>query len=509
MAAAAPLRLRPRPLQRCLRSRAAPLGGLLTSGVVLAALGLLPSRGLAKRLPDGSGDQNTLLNEWAVVSSRNIGKMSCCCKRTTLLLLKPCQYREVEVDGKRKCCKMRRGGCPLMSLYVKEDPDACYGSKEDLFGYFRLHPKYELVGLHGHRALAASSDIQPLGEGASARVYLAQDMKTKRLVALKVPSNQQDRAKLKNECANVRAVHRRIAAGDASAFGGSFHLMACIGDDFDFIHPFVVLEYAGDSPYKTLSRSGTRHLLGLMKQVFLGLASLHRSRPSQLHHDLKWDNVAVDDQGCLKIIDLETVVKSTEDNSFADTFTTQGIAPPEATSKNFQCGTVLQDEFRTCTLGYTFDAYSAGVMMASTLCGAPEFFLATQGAGAPYSEAVWMTIEEFASKSIAEQVEMLGNASEDIQQLDNSFSWLYSPWHTAFRTKFHFCVEQLRLKTEARPAGGLQVVDDLRHPKPELRPDPARVLEDDLFRNVPTGCAADISFAATFASAGLAGGPAG
>ena len=135
-----------------------------------------------------------------------------------------------------------------------------------------------------------------LGEGTTGLVYLAQDTRLNRLVALKVLrrrwSAEPDASArfLREGCCAATLDHPHIAAVHAAEHVGSV--------------PFIVMEYV---PGKALAPLLRRRLpperaLCYACQVAQALDAAHRA--GVIHRDLKPSNIIVRPDGCLKVVDF-------------------------------------------------------------------------------------------------------------------------------------------------------------------------------------------------------------
>ncbi|MDX2150671.1 MAG: protein kinase [Bryobacteraceae bacterium] len=136
-----------------------------------------------------------------------------------------------------------------------------------------------------------------LGQGGMGVVYLAQDTKLDRKVALKVlaaerASDQQQRLRLSREARAAAAQNHPniVTVYDAGSDGGV---------------DFIAMEYVpGQSLDRLIPRSGlpAPQLLKYATQIADGLASLHAS--GILHRDLKPSNIMITTEGRAKILDF-------------------------------------------------------------------------------------------------------------------------------------------------------------------------------------------------------------
>jgi len=422
------------------------------------------------------------------------------------------------------------GPWPLLAVRYDETISNPHGSAdkspgEAQFDRMQSHPRYVLVDLKSYKEVRSYADMRMLGEGHNGYVYLAKERKSQRLVVLKVPKQMTpaDLSLMSQACSTLQEVHSVISKGATGlSSSGPKHVMTCIEADIAFNPPFVALENAGADPLRLLYYQDASFVLALMKQVFYALASFYTSRPPMVHHDLKWGNTGYDSSsGCLRLIDLDESQWATPFQAKGSYLAipgtyrishTQGMAPPEFVvhKNNFACDdTDLDDKgVEFCKFGFSFDAYSAGIMLASTLCGVAE-----HSASEYVAKQVVPHLKHYKLQVVGKDVwALLSMAGVQEKQLyKNGLMWAAGkglttakmkdqvatlrrdagtvkdsdPWYSAFHAKLEYC-EQLI-------AGGkvLDLVDKLRDQSPKVRPSPLRVLQHPLFKDVSTGCGWD------------------
>ncbi len=140
--------------------------------------------------------------------------------------------------------------------------------------------------------------LAPIGTGASAHVYLADDVKLRRRVAVKIlhPALADDEGFLRRFRAEARA-----AAGLNHA-----NVMAVYdwGEEAD--GPFLVCEFLGGGSLRSILDRGTR--LTPSQALLVGLEAAraldYASRRGLVHRDIKPANLLFDDEGRLRIADF-------------------------------------------------------------------------------------------------------------------------------------------------------------------------------------------------------------
>jgi len=140
--------------------------------------------------------------------------------------------------------------------------------------------------------------LAPIGTGASAHVYLADDVKLRRRVAVKIlhPALADDEGFLRRFRAEARA-----AAGLNHA-----NVMAVYdwGEEAD--GPFLVCEFLGGGSLRSILDGGTR--LTPSQALLVGLEAAraldYASRRGLVHRDIKPANLLFDEEGRLRIADF-------------------------------------------------------------------------------------------------------------------------------------------------------------------------------------------------------------
>src|SRR5579863_9821451 len=140
--------------------------------------------------------------------------------------------------------------------------------------------------------------VAPVGTGASAHVYAADDVVLSRRVAVKVlhPALVGDQAFLRRFRAEARAV----------ASLNHPHVMRVFdwGEDAD--GPFLVLEHLGGGSLRDLLDAG--HLLTPAQAAVVGAEAAHglayAHRRGIVHRDVKPANILFDDEGSLRVSDF-------------------------------------------------------------------------------------------------------------------------------------------------------------------------------------------------------------
>eukprot|EP00419_Tripos_fusus_P003211 CAMPEP_0172682372 /NCGR_PEP_ID=MMETSP1074-20121228/18125_1 /TAXON_ID=2916 /ORGANISM="Ceratium fusus, Strain PA161109" /LENGTH=462 /DNA_ID=CAMNT_0013501047 /DNA_START=68 /DNA_END=1453 /DNA_ORIENTATION=+ len=207
--------------------------------------------------------------------------------------------------------------------------------------------------------------LEEVGKGSFGTVYKATSKAHPEVtVALKVPNDLANSSAMAGDCGKMQALEQRIKSQP-----GNGHVIRCLENGKDYI----ALEWAGKQGDKAIRGKPLNQILQYFKQLMLALRALQAANPTFVHHDLKWDNVAIADDQCLRVIDLDAGIDG------ACLFQHQGVgtfpatAPPEYDKSSnvlaFECG--LEEcagPYTPCPLAYSWDMYTAGAM-AVDMCG--------------------------------------------------------------------------------------------------------------------------------------------
>eukprot|EP00443_Scrippsiella_acuminata_P056544 CAMPEP_0115525834 /NCGR_PEP_ID=MMETSP0271-20121206/81964_1 /TAXON_ID=71861 /ORGANISM="Scrippsiella trochoidea, Strain CCMP3099" /LENGTH=486 /DNA_ID=CAMNT_0002957505 /DNA_START=9 /DNA_END=1469 /DNA_ORIENTATION=+ len=440
---------------------------------------------------------------------------NCCCREEEA---NSCDHLAVTSKGGRAlCCHATHSLiCPSNFSSRKK---SCFGPDVPLYDRLRAYKYMQVLDPDTFGPAKQGESVKALGSGFSGTVYLARSRASGQLVAIKMAKNKRAEYSLTRECERAQKVHASIAAGDDEGDRSdvSSHVVRCLAQEKDYKPPFVALEYAGRPAVRALAAAKDHVVaLQLLKQVFLGLRAMQKGVPPTIHHDLKWDNVAVADDGCLKIIDLDSATKGVNEKQFTrGRAFTEAFAPPELNPRGpfFACGASGGES--NCPLAYSYDTYSAGIMAASVLCGAPEFYgikiLQDPESNRPLLTAsrdsglsgyallydaglTWALYENVRLWSIADQARMLRNWTTSLLpsiHALSSESWkrLSLQLHSALESKLSLC--ESASNSSASAGLDFSVLDWMRTREPEHRPRPQEVLDSALFHGIDTGCSRD------------------
>jgi len=382
------------------------------------------------------------------------------------------------------------------------------------------------------------SEIKQAGEGMYGIVYKAKDSTTGQLVAIKVMKGNVGGDALQAQCKKIEDLHKvtEVSQGPEIA-----HLMNCIEAQTQY----VVYEWAGEEGSKLLPSLSFDAARALLKQVIMALHAL--SRATILHHDLKWQNVAIE-AGCLKLIDLDGWIFGQWGNRFHKTVHSSLCSPPEILKRrrpeNYFCGlTESAAEAQggaeaVCPGAYSFDIYSAG-MMALQICGFEWMFFANfmQEDGHVQQPAIKVEqqreMKRFAAwmghlydsipfygiirlKAYLLQGNKLRNLlkfnPDDILRVVQNFkeetmcnslaSETYKAKYKCDQAQFkmddailmshaQFAKKKFKSCKTTLTTDAVDIIESMLHNQPQQRPNPSRLLNSELFTGVPTNCPYD------------------
>ncbi len=214
--------------------------------------------------------------------------------------------------------------------------------------------------------------LRMIGEGGMGEVYLAQDTKLKREVALKFLA--EDLADLARE-----ETRRRRFVQEARATAGIGHPHIAVIHEIGEAdgRTFIAMEYVRGESLRTTIRGrdfDLRETLDLAVQVAEGLSAAHER--GIVHRDLKPDNVLVSEQGYAKIIDFGLA-------KLVERATPGGVLGPDditktriRTREGVVMGTVAYmspEQARGQTVDARSDIFSFGVVLHQMITGKSPF----------------------------------------------------------------------------------------------------------------------------------------
>ncbi len=224
------------------------------------------------------------------------------------------------------------------------------------------------------RQFAHFKIVRKLGEGGMGEVYLAEDQKLGRQVALKIllPEFFDDSDRLqrfvreaktaaKISHANVMAIYDMDTAHDEKA-----------GRDVSYI---VMENISGHTltEYLRTRTPGTKELLRLTERIAAGLAAAHNL--NIVHRDIKTDNIKIDENGDIKILDFGLAKPLDAVFGQQDTDVTNTVSN-ELTQEGKILGTVSYmspEQARGGPIDTRSDIFSFGVLVYRMFAGVSPF----------------------------------------------------------------------------------------------------------------------------------------
>ena len=206
--------------------------------------------------------------------------------------------------------------------------------------------------------------LEKLGSGGMGDVYLAEDVRINRQVALKFLSDS-----LVDDARAKRQLFR-----EAQAVAMIDHPNICTVYDVKEIgnHSFIVMQYIEGRTLSDLIRRGQieeNQLVSLAEQITAALAAAHAK--GIIHRDIKAGNIMVMPNGQVKVLDfgLAKIVKNQNTDNF-------GNSPSLMTQANAIAGTIAYmspEQLRAETLDYRTDIFSLGTVFYELAAGKNPF----------------------------------------------------------------------------------------------------------------------------------------
>ncbi|XVF56877.1 hypothetical protein PTKIN_Ptkin06aG0155500 [Pterospermum kingtungense] len=192
---------------------------------------------------------------------------------------------------------------------------------------------------------------KPLGKGKFGRVYLAREVKSKYIVALKVIFKEQiEKYGLHHQLRREMEIQTSLRHPNILRLYGWFH---------DNERIFLILEYAyGGELYKELRKNGClseKQAATYIASLTQALAYCHERHV--IHRDIKPENLLLDHEGRLKIADFGWSVQSTN-------------------KRQTMCGTLdylAPEMVENKAHDYAVDNWTLGILCYEFLYGAPPF----------------------------------------------------------------------------------------------------------------------------------------
>src|SRR5262245_42998306 len=230
-------------------------------------------------------------------------------------------------------------------------------------------PAPQLIG----RELANYRIVSLLGRGGMGEVYLAEDKRLRRKVALKLLP-----AQFTNEAERVRRFEREAAAASATNHPNILTIHE-IGE-VDGAH-YIVSEFVEGETLRALikrGRLGISEAIGIAEQVAGALGVAHEA--GIIHRDIKPENVMVRPDGLVKVLDFG-LAKLTERTTAASEVDSQAEQIARlSTEPGVVMGTpayMSPEQARGQELDARTDVFSLGVMLYEMITGRRPFEGAT------------------------------------------------------------------------------------------------------------------------------------
>jgi serine/threonine protein kinase len=212
--------------------------------------------------------------------------------------------------------------------------------------------------------------IRKLGEGGMGEVYLAEDLKLNRQVALKILQSEYFDSSERLERFSREA---KTAAGISHSNVMSIYDIGrateeSSGKDISYI----VMEYIKGSSLSDHLRdraSNLKYLLRIAEKIASGLAAAHKI--GIVHRDIKTDNIKIDEHGDPKILDFGLAKPVVSAVSSDDQASTQTVSK-ELTQEGKIIGTVTYmspEQARGGTVDGRSDIFSFGIMLYKMFSG--------------------------------------------------------------------------------------------------------------------------------------------
>lgn len=192
---------------------------------------------------------------------------------------------------------------------------------------------------------------KPLGKGKFGRVYVARELKSKYVVALKIIFKEQlEKYRIHHQLKREMEIQISLKHPNILRLYGWFH---------DSERVFLILEYAHNGElYKELRKRGhlpEKHAATYILSLTKALAYCHEKHV--IHRDIKPENLLLDHEGRLKIADFGWSVQSTS-------------------KRNTMCGTLdylAPEMVENKAHDYAVDNWTLGILCYEFLYGVPPF----------------------------------------------------------------------------------------------------------------------------------------
>jgi len=340
-----------------------------------------------------------------------------------------------------------------------------------------------------------SENPKPLAVGGFGVAYIARSLTTKEKVVLKVARPDVPNVP-KDGCKTIRSVTDAI--GEAESKKGkcsdevekcSDHIMKCLQETQDW----MALQWAGDSVQTKLSGLSPEGIHKLLKQTVIGLLAFNIPEVPFVHHDIKWENVAVDDKNCVRVIDLDGAFKATPDSPGSPNYDPNFAAPEARKEPYFTCG--KDKDTNKCKLSYSYDMYSAG-LMGYDMCDIftlifteqPEHLRLEEFKGETVADRIRTAGRDLLTRNQPRVLEKPGRFLDVFKKADVGKAVAKVKKHDenlakSFKAKLEYC--------KGLPDGAMAMLQKMTSQKETDRPSPQEALKSKLFEGLQTGCAWD------------------
>lgn len=195
-----------------------------------------------------------------------------------------------------------------------------------------------------------------IGTGGMADVYIAEDVRLSRKVAIKV---------LRSDLARDPSFVSRFRKEALAAAGLNHPGIVAVYDSGEVPAPYIVMELVSGHTLRDLIHSGDRmpldRVLEIGEGILTALAYSHES--GIVHRDIKPANVMITDQGVVKVMDFG-IARALDDFGATLTSTWNVVGTAQYLSPEQAMGEIAD---------YRSDIYSTGCLLYEVLLGRPPY----------------------------------------------------------------------------------------------------------------------------------------
>jgi WD40 repeat protein/serine/threonine protein kinase len=274
---------------------------------------------------------------------------------------------EARLSFVEKACaddrSLRREVESLLACIHKQADIIDHPPNEELFRLIAADHGDSLVG----QVIAHYKIIGQLGEGGMGKVYLAEDSRLERKVALKLLpgflTQDEDR---------VRRLHQE--ARDASALNHANLITIHDAGEADSRH-FIAMEFVPGQTLRQRMKPGRiplHEVLDIAIQVAMALAAAHHA--GIIHRDIKPENIMVRDDGCVKVLDFGIAkLKEPEVSAPGSEDATSPDYPTESSAVWGTVSYMSPEQVRREEVDHRSDLFSLGVVLYEMVTGQRPF----------------------------------------------------------------------------------------------------------------------------------------